>query len=89
MQGKYYKHLPIYCFLLGMGIWQLLEAGTGLCGSFVRTKMSTHASSCKSQCWGKRQQLCSSLHKGSRLLVLVLERRHNWKLAEVMHVWSL
>lgn len=89
MRAKYCERLPISYFSLGMGLWPLLEAGTGLSRPFVWTKTSTHTSSCKPQRWGRRQSCSSPAQKGSSLLMPVLERWHNWKSAEVTHVWDL
>lgn len=58
--GKYCKCLPISYISLDMGLWPLLEAGTGLGRPVVWTKTSTHTSSWKPQHWGRRQQSWSS-----------------------------
>jgi len=69
MQRKYCKCLPVSYFSLGMGLWPLLEAGTGQGRPFVWTKTSTHTSSYKSQGWGRRQSCWSPAQRQQSLNV--------------------
>lgn len=72
MWGKYCKRLPISYFSPGMGLWPLLEAGTGLGRPFEPKRPLIHPH-VNHSAWVEGNHV-RPLHKSSSLLMLVLER---------------